>query len=118
MRIRAEQIRFLGELSGRQFEQRMAAHLRDRFPSQTAAVSDDALLGRIRSGAQKAKCYGLETETQTCTYLEFDVIYGGDFDENAQTGWAGTILRNHRLSGDEKLQALEDHELFAERAGA
>ena len=100
------------EYAGKQFERRMLHDLRARFPAETQAVSDEQLVDRIRTGTEKAKCYGLTLQDHVRAYLELDITYGRDFDISDATGWAGRILRNHRLTADAKLRALEDRQLF------
>jgi len=101
------------EHARKQFEVSMLHDLRKRFPVETTAVSDEQLAKRIRNGTEKAKCYGLNLTHQVRAYLELDLVYGADFDVSPATAWAGKILRNYRITADAKLQALEDHQLFA-----
>ena len=105
------------EQASAQFAAGMRDDLRRRFPEETKALSDEQLAVRIGTGAEKAKCYGLNRTDHVRAYLELDIIYGPDFDLNPSTGWAGKILRNHRLTADDKLRAIEDHELFPGQEG-
>jgi hypothetical protein len=112
VQIRPEQMQVFADYALEQFVAHMRLDLRTRFPAETQTMSDDQLVDRIRTGIAKAKCYGLTLQDHVRAYLEFDVTYGPDFDVSDATGWAGRILRNHRLTADAKLQALEDHQLF------
>lgn len=112
VKIRPEQMQVFAEHVRKQFEVNMLHDLRRRFPVETKAVSDEQLAKRIRIGIEKAKCYGLNLTHHVRAYLEFDIVYGADFDVSPATGWAGRILRNYRITADAKLQALEDHLLF------
>lgn len=112
MTITANQLRSLRVGLRETFYCEMSRHLRESFPMQVGSLSDDELLVRIDSAAQSAECYGLVTEAQVCAYLELEIVHGQDFDMTASTFWAGRVLRNPRLSGDQKVEALENYELF------
>jgi len=118
LRIRPEQLEVFGKLSSKQFEQRMASHLRTRFAVQTAGLTDDALLGRIQVGIQKARCYGFELEPHIRSYLELSMTHGAEFDRDPKIPWAGEILRNHRLDAETKLQRLEEHDMLSHQGSA
>jgi hypothetical protein len=118
LKIRTEQFEAFQNYSRAQFEKSMVSHLRERFLAETAGLSDDGLLGKVQEGMKQAKCYGIETEAHIRSYLELTMIYGADFDRSPNTPWAGRILRDHRLTADDKIQKLEDCDAFGGGAPA
>lgn len=112
MKIRVEQLKELESRRSGVLEFRMIRHLSARFPAEVQELTSVELGVRIKNGLQRARCYGLVSEEHLCSYLELDMIYGADFDVNPESDWAGQILRKHRLTGEDRLRALEDHELF------
>ena len=113
--IRREQLRVLGEVMQRRFEERMLAHLRAEFPAVTRGQTDDDLLALVRRGVASAEPYGVRTEVDVQRYLEYMMIYGPDFDTNPRSAWAGDILRTEGIGGAKKMDWIDDYDLFVSR---
>jgi hypothetical protein len=102
----------LSEAMLKQFEDRMITHLRVACPEQTREMSAPELRGTIRAGMDSAAKYDITSEVDIRRYLECVVVYGPDFDTNAKTAWAGSILNNKKLSGTEKMNRVDEYALF------
>jgi hypothetical protein len=113
LRIRKAQMDALSKYMLKQFEDRMIVHLRSTFPEQTQNVPEPVLRATIRTGIDSAATYDVTDEADVQRYLGCVVLYGPDFDTNPKTGWAGQILCNKDLSGTEKMNQIDDYELFA-----
>jgi hypothetical protein len=110
--VRRTQIDALERYMLEGFILRMSARLRDEFPRDTAALAPAELRTVIENAIAKAETYGVTDEADVERYLEFAARYGADFDVAQQTAWAGEVLRRDDLSGTEKMNTLDDHELF------
>ena len=110
--IRREQMEALGRYSLDQFEAAMIRHLRTRFPAQTETRIDSDLREMIKNGIGRAAVYDITLENDVKRYLEYMVLYGPEFDQTPQTAWAGDILRADDLDGTEKIDRIDEAELF------
>ena len=110
--VRREQMDALSRYSLEQFEAAMLRHLRARFPEQTVGRLDPELRKLIKEGISQAAVYGITLENDVRRYLECVVLYGPDFDRNPETAWAGEILRSDDLDGTEKIDRIDEAELF------
>jgi hypothetical protein len=112
VKIRKTQMKMLSEYTLRQFENRMAVHLRTTFPKQTEDLPEAQLQARIHTGIAHAAQYNVIVEDDVRRYLEYMTMYSVDFDTNPQSAWAGEILRMQNLSGDEKMDCIDEYDLF------
>jgi len=117
MIIRREQMDILSEHTLRQFLDRMVAHLKKEFPEQTENMPEDDLRDLINQSMEHAETYGVTDEVDIERYLECTFLYGRDFDANPQTSWAREILRDNDLSGFDKMNRINDYELFILKLG-
>ena len=113
--IRNEQIDELAKRSRTQFVEEMVSHWKTNFAKQVAGASDDALRKRVEGGIVKAEASGITTRYDVRRYLEFAVTHGDDFEVARRTAWAGTILRDESLTGTEKMNRIDAHEMFSLR---
>jgi hypothetical protein len=111
--IRADQMRIFGQVQFRQFEDSMAAHLKERFPG--SALTEDAarLRSLIREGLRVAKTFGIVCRADARRFLEFSAEYGTDFHTKP---WAAKILRDPTLSGCGKIEQIDAYSLFVLRS--
>jgi hypothetical protein len=113
--IRQQQMEVLGKYMQKQFEDRLAAHLRTRFPQQTKEMAESAIHALIAGGIEKARRYGISSEDDVRRYVEYMARYGQDFDTDRKTVWARRFLRDKDLDGTSKLNKMDEYELFAVR---
>lgn len=115
LKIRNSQMKTLSEYTRRQFEQRMAVHLRANFPQQTGDVPEPELRVRIHNSLTQAAQYHVTLEDDVRRYLEYTVMYGSDFDTNPRSAWARAILCAPDMSGGEKMDRIDAYDLFGPR---
>jgi hypothetical protein len=94
---------------------RLATDLRRACPIETAAVPGDALRILIEAAMKRAKEFEIVAEADIRRYLPFVFRHGAAFDVQPETAWAVQILRRRDLEPHEKLNALEEYQLFASR---
>lgn len=114
IQLRQEQIDAFRSAAQDDYEDRAVAHLRGVFPSATADLSEEDLLGRVRDGTDRARRYGLRTEFQAMAFVDATFLAGRRFDEDPEADWARVVLRAGDVDGDEKARLL----LWAARATA
>ena len=110
--VRRNQMHVLERYMLEGFIRRLSARLREEFPRETAALTPAELRTFIENAIAKAETYDVKDEADVERYLEFAARYGPDFDVEQRTAWAGAVLRRDDLSGTEKMNTLDDHELF------
>jgi hypothetical protein len=110
--IRTEQMRVLGDARLRRFEEKMAAHVRVRFPAVSG--SDDRRSGEfVRESIRIARTFGLEQEYDLRRFIEFRAEYGENFH---LLEWAAVILNDPALSACGKMERIDDYSLYALRS--
>lgn len=88
------------------FVMRMAKHLREILPEETADMCHDDLLERIENGIGRAKTFSIVQERDLEVYLEFDIMYGPEFGSTPESAWAEEILYDTEKDGEIKIQLL------------
>lgn len=106
MIIRKDQSDAFREQMTKNFEDRMAAHLREAFAVRVQALDDAALRGEIRCGISRARQYGIETERDVARFIDLMWMLRRDFDTNAETAWARPILSDHASSAENRVRRL------------
>lgn len=81
--LREEHHRAFDAAAMEAFERRAAAHVRENFPDQTKAMSEDAVRERVRRGLERAKVYGFESERQAIRFIDAGFLLGENFDTRA-----------------------------------
>jgi hypothetical protein len=113
--IRRAQIGALEGLARLALEQRLAQHLRDRFPG-CRDLDADGLRALVQHGLGRAAAHGVQSDYDVRRFLEFVAMYGPSFDTDPRIPWAGETLRRSDLSGTEKMDRLDSYDLAAGRA--
>ena len=113
--IRRRQLDALSRYMRRQFETRMAEHLRSRFPEVTDELDDEKLDRLIVSGIARAESYGIYFEADLQRFLEYMMVLSLDFDTASRSAWAGEILRRRELGGSEKISRIDNAYVFRYR---
>ncbi len=88
------------------FEARALKHLRDDLPGPTTAMTDDQLRQVIRTGLGQARSHGLLSEREAVGFIDAVVLLGPGFEDAPENGWARQILKDRKLSPDEKARWL------------
>lgn len=115
LKIRAAQREALSEYTPRQFENRMVIHLRTNFSEHTKSLSVAELQTTVHLGVGNATSYRITAEDDVRRYLEYVAMYGVDFDTNPLCAWTSAILWTPELSGTEKMDRIDEYDLFGPR---
>jgi len=110
--IRKVQIEALSQSMLKHFEDRMIRHLRSSFSEKTMGIGDQELRIIIQSGMSRAESYEVTDETDVERFLDCIMRLGDDFGVNPVTAWAGDILERRDLSGTDKMNLIDEYELF------
>ena len=95
--LRKEQVKVLGPLGMKSFEDRVVAHLHKIFPAEAQALGEPKLHDAIRYGTQRARSYSIVSERDVCKYIDLSILYGRDFDKDPNLPWAQSILENKAI---------------------
>lgn len=115
--IREEQMGAFRQYMLKQFEDRMVIHLNRNFPDEIKNIPELDLREIICICIDKAAKYDVTDETDVKRYLEYVVRYDSNFDINLNLPWTTKILSDKKLTGIEKMNQLDDYELFVLRLG-
>ena len=110
--IRKAQTEAMGEYLLDAFVYRMVAHLRSVCKAEARDIPDDDLRKLIRTGVDSAEQYGIEDEADVERFIEYVARFGSDFGQTPQTTWAGAIIGNIKIDGTEKMNLIDDYDLF------
>lgn len=113
----AQMVVFEEDARRRAFE-RLREHLRAACPAQTRGMRDPQLLAEIEQGVAQAARYGITVEADLRVFLECRLELGADFDTREDTSWAGEILRDPTLFGNNKADLLADRHMLLGLPGA
>ena len=92
--IRDEQLLALRGVREKEYERRLAAHLRKYFSETCADLGERGLRDAVRYGIKRAKAYGIQAERDVVKYLNLMFVFGRDFDTDPRFPWAASMLRS------------------------
>jgi hypothetical protein len=101
MRLRDEQVAALDHAVKERFYRRLAILLREQFPAQTAVMTEEALMLRIRASGKTAASYGIKSERGIARAATLSVAFGERFHEISQ------IRQGLKRGGKDAEQFLE-----------
>jgi hypothetical protein len=90
----------------------MVVHLKREYPAEANKMGEQWLRELIREGITTAEGYHITLEDDVARYLEFMLALSPDFDESPKTPWVQEILSNDQLTGEEKLDRIDEHIMF------
>ncbi|MCG8550298.1 MAG: hypothetical protein MI799_07845 [Desulfobacterales bacterium] len=104
----------LAKVSRETFIKRMVAHLESAYSKelreQVGLIQNPQNF--VRDGVKKATLYDISYEHDVQLYLECMVELGPNFDTDSDIPWASKILQNRNLTGEDKMNAIEEHLIF------
>jgi len=105
--IRKQQVDTLVEDLVAKFVRRMAEHVRNTYPEQAAAMTQEKLQAFVSDVIEQAETEGIDTEDEVQVYLDHALVLGQDF--NTKYDWAAEALEDLELSGEEKIELLVEN---------
>lgn len=114
MIIRSEQIDVLEVHQWDRFRQRVIAHLHEDFEAllEQRKLDYAGINLLVEEGVEHAETYGISGEDDVTRFIEYLVEYGEGFDS---VPWAASVLKDPALSGDQKMDRLDDVTAFTLR---
>ncbi len=92
LKIYDEQTEAFARAATREFEDRMAAHLRRFFREDCERLGAEPLGELIRHGIGRAAEHGIVSEHDVALYLNLTLALGRDFDRDPLLPWARAAL--------------------------
>ena len=115
--LRKAQITAFQQAAVTDFEERMAAHLREIFPHEAADRGVAALRALIRRGIDRAARHDIHQEYGACLYLHLMLALGEQFDDDPKIPWARAALTEPDLDASLRIERLHDR-VFAQDSTA
>jgi len=106
--IRPEQMEAFAAYKRRQFETRIAAQLREDYPEETAASSDEELMAFVAKQIDRARNHGIVRTEDVAIFVDRAAWYGDGWDERLD--WARKILTDHELDGAARIEDIRQYE--------
>jgi len=107
--VRAAQLRALESELHRERLEGLCRHLRAHFPDALAATDQTALIAGVESAVKRARRYELTSLRDVARYLNLAVVYGWDFDRQAEHAWMRELLEDRGVTNpSSRLSLLVD----------
>jgi hypothetical protein len=112
--IRKSQIEELAKSKQAYFVKRMVSHLKQNFSRQLTLnnIPEEDLSTIVIKGIEKAAYFNVINEGDIRLYLECMALLGPGFDKSERHPWAGEILNQAGLTGEEKMDRISEHLTF------
>ena len=114
--IRPEQLDAIRETLLQQFQQRLEIKLQASHPDHPLITSDPKLRAFIRAAMRKAAMYSISDEADVERFLIWMLPYGLQFEHHPDLPWVAQLLSNKNLTPTQKVNELENSELFSRKA--
>lgn len=101
--IRHEQLDAMAEARWSSFKGRVARHLVEVLPAETAELGDSGLAPAIDRYVQAARELGLTTERDVSRYVDLFVALGPSIGDNPLNNWLGPILGDQDETPSDRL---------------
>lgn len=92
--IRDEQLSALRGVRQKEYEKRLASHLRKHFAEACDELGEEGLRDAVSYGIKRAKSYGIMVERDVVKYLNLMFVFGRDFDTDPRFPWAASMLHS------------------------
>lgn len=111
--IRKEQMEMMSRSREALFERQLMDHLHKTFPNRIKIEGlDTAVLHRfVKYGISQARSWGITSCSGIQQYIDCSLVLGPDFAHDIHYPWAGRLLQDESLSGQEKAEGLSWHML-------
>ena len=116
--IRREQIDVLSAYMLDGFVSRMAIRLRADYARETEKMNDEDLRKFIKANIERANAFSVRADDNLASFLELATLCGADFFEMPGYEWAKTILEDDMIAETEKMNRINEYQIFDEDLGA
>lgn len=93
MVIRSDQMKTMGGVSRRRFDETAAVYLREHHSEEPVTKNDSALDRFIKQGVDKAAAFRITREVDVIRFLEVLLVTGMQFETSAEYSWVADYLR-------------------------
>jgi len=107
--IRKAQMQAFENAQVERFLKELASHLRSTFSDHFSNYSNDDLLAFARNCCAWASGFDIDTEYDVRRFAEFVASYGPNLADDHV--WIGSTLRRDDISGEEKMNILDNIEV-------
>lgn len=113
-KVTAGQLQALSERLIDDFVEKTTHHLFNHFLEELSrhGIEGD-VVSFVKTGLAEAWSYGITQASDVRLYIECMVLLRPDFGNSPEFSWAAKILREHGLSGTEKMNRIHDHLVFS-----
>lgn len=105
-KIHSHQLQVFADESRRVFEDRVFRHMHAEWPDECQRVGNAVLKQLIKDGFTKSERFGLETEENFISLMEFMLFWGADFEQRSELAWAVAILSSHEVAASLRIRQL------------
>ena len=102
LRIRTGQLEAFARARCQDFEERAAAHLREHFPDETAALPPDRLRAYVRGCVGRAGAFGLKSEQAVVCFAHLPLLLGEDFASQPRWAFVPDVLRQEQYPANDR----------------
>ncbi|WP_157453109.1 hypothetical protein [Coleofasciculus chthonoplastes] len=104
--LRKEQIEVFARERRRLFEKKVLAKVRELAPTACVPYEPSRLPELIHNSINRAKTFGLTTESQMMKFIAVTLALSESFDELPRYAWAKEILEIQQFKADERIKLL------------
>ncbi|WNG23540.1 hypothetical protein F0U62_05465 [Cystobacter fuscus] len=114
LKLAASQLQAISERLTNDFEEKTTRHLVSNFRAELSRHGVDGdVAAFVRKGIAEARSHGITRPGDVRLYLECMLLLRPDFGDSPEFSWASKVLREHGLSGTEKMDQIHDHLVFS-----
>jgi hypothetical protein len=115
LKIRRRQLDALSDAAARDFEKRLAAHLRSSFPRVCAELGEAGTAALVADGIERARKHGITAERDVAKFVTLAAFLGRAFDERPGSREA---LADTSVPAEVRLERIYEGALKTAPAGA
>ena len=99
----------------KRFEDEMCAYFKAEYPDKYQRAGEPWVRELINHGIEKGRKYDILLEPDVARFLDLMFAISPNIDENEETAWVRPILNQRGLTGEQKLDQIHEHLMFAPR---
>ena len=116
--IRREQMNVMSEYMLHAFVSKMMIHLRSNYPDIIQNANDGAIRDFIKACVERANSFNIRAADNIQIFLQLTTLYGSEFFEMPGYEWAKAILEDEKIDETEKMNRINEYQIFSEGLGA
>jgi hypothetical protein len=101
--IRSSQLQQISDRNVEEFQTFMIRFLKEEFPEESAALSDDELREAIQRHTDEARPYAIEDENALAKFIYLKWLLGEDFEDLPDRAWLMGLLEDRARPAIERM---------------